>query len=85
MMATDALSRLTKWLYGEGFTTNAHGWFERANVRVDIDDFNDVVKLTVFAGPLMLSVDWSAVVDGTAPTSAITRLIGSGINETARD
>lgn len=83
MMATDALGRLTKWLREDGFTPNAHGWYERANVRVDIDEFNNVVKLFVFtdSNKCLGTHDWNAKVDGNAPTSAITNLIGSGINE----
>lgn len=84
MMATDALNRLTKWLRENGFTPNAHGWFERANARVDIDDFNNVVKLYAFTDKRMTAVDWSAVLDGNAPTSAITNLISAGINEPVR-
>jgi hypothetical protein len=80
-MATDALGRLTKWLRENGFTPDAHGWFERANVRVDIHDFSNVIKLYAFTDQRMTAIDWSAVLDGNAPTSAITHLISSAINE----
>jgi hypothetical protein len=81
MMETEALHRLTDWFRENGFTANAHGWFERSNVRVDIDSFSNTVKLYVFTDKHKASMDWGALVDGNAPTSAITHLIESGLND----